>query len=42
MNPRLILSLIVIIMAALSYWIPQTLGASVVILGAANLVPASA
>jgi len=38
MNPKHILIILAIILAALSYWLPQTLGASVVLLGAAMLI----
>ena len=38
MNPKLILVMVSVILAALSYWIPQTLGAAVIILGASELV----
>ena len=39
-QPRLILVILAIVLAALSYWLPQTLGAAVILLGAALLVPA--
>lgn len=38
MDPKLILVVLAIILAALSYWMPQTLGAAVILLGAALLI----
>ena len=40
MQPKLILVILSIILAALSYWLPQTLGAAVILLAAAMLIPA--
>lgn len=39
MSPKLILVLLSIILAGLSYWQPSLLGASVILLGASQLVP---
>ena len=41
MQPKLILVILAIVLAALSYWTPHTLGAAVIVLGAAMLVPAA-
>ncbi len=39
MNPKHILTLVAILLAAVSYMWPQTLGAAVIILAAANFLP---
>lgn len=39
MNPKLLLTVLAILLAALSYWLPHLLGAAVIVLGAASLVP---